>query len=97
MDIPLLDPAYVTDPTPFWRTLRDEAPVLRSEAFGFWVVSRYDDVLAVARNHDDYSSAIGPGGGLAGTVRDSKDAGAGVGFLPMIQHDPPDLRHRASG
>lgn len=90
MDIPLLDPAYVSDPRPFWRALRDEAPVLRSEAFGFWVVSRYDDVLAVARNHEDYSSAIGPGGGLAEDVHDSKDAGAGVGFLPMIQHDPPD-------
>lgn len=90
MDIPLLDPAYVSDPRPFWKQLRDEAPVLQSDTFGFWVVSRYDDVLAVARNHQDFSSAIGPGGGLESEHRDSRDAGAGVGFLPMIQNDPPD-------
>jgi len=90
MDIPLLDPAYVADPRPFWRRLRDEAPVMKSESFGFWVVSRYEDVLAVARNHQDFSSAIGPGGGLSSDANESSDAGAGVGFLPMIQNDPPD-------
>lgn len=90
MDIPLLDPSYVSDPRPFWQRLRDEAPVLRSEAFGFWVVSRYDDVLAVVRNHEDFSSAIGPAGGLSAEAQERNDAGAGVGFLPMIQNDPPD-------
>ena len=37
-----------------------------------------------------YSSAAGPGGGLvAGEDGEQRDDNGGMGFLPLIQHDPP--------
>jgi hypothetical protein len=66
------------DPYPFFRSLRDEEPVLYSEKNDLWVVSRYEDVRHVLRNPQDFASGLG-------TVPD--------GFLPskpmMIVEDPP--------
>ena len=47
------------NPYPVYRQLRDEAPVYRSEQFGFWALSRYEDVIAAHLNSDDFSSAHG--------------------------------------
>ena len=47
------------NPYPVYRQLRDEAPVYRNEQFGFWALSRYDDVVAAHLNSDDFSSAHG--------------------------------------
>jgi cytochrome P450 len=49
----------VADPYPWYRRLQDEAPLYRQEALDFWVLSRYDDVLAGARAHASLSSAEG--------------------------------------
>ena len=49
----------VADPYPWYRRLQDEAPLFRQEALRFWVLSRYDDVLAGARAHGSLSSAEG--------------------------------------
>jgi cytochrome P450 len=66
------------DPYPFFRQLRDEAPVLHSESNDLWVVSRYEDVRNVLRSPQDFASGLG-------TVPD--------GFTPskpmMIVEDPP--------
>jgi cytochrome P450 len=43
------DPAFVDNPYPTYARLRREASVLRSP-LGFWVVSRYDDVMALLRD-----------------------------------------------
>ena len=43
------DPAFVEDPYPTYARLRREAPVLKSH-LGFWVVSRYDDVMSLLRD-----------------------------------------------
>src|SRR3990172_8648475 len=64
IEIPLLTPEYAADPRPVWKRLRGEAPVLWSEPFGFWVVSKYDDVVAMLKNPEDFSSSIGPAGGM---------------------------------
>lgn len=42
--IELLSPEFMADPYPTYRTLREQAPVFHS-AYGFWVVTRYHDVL----------------------------------------------------
>ena len=71
------DPETIADPFPAYRALRDEAPVYRCEARGFWVVSRYDDVTQVLRDHGRFSSG----------------AGVGSEWRPvpmMISVDPPD-------
>ena len=47
---PLTDPAFLEDPYPVYRRMRQHDPVYWSEALGHWVLTRYDDVLAAARN-----------------------------------------------
>lgn len=49
------------DPYPFYRALRDESPVHHVESRRLWVVTRHDDVVAVARNHGVFSSTGGVG------------------------------------
>lgn len=46
----LLDPATLLDPYPLYARLRAEEPVHYSEAWGSWLVTRYDDVLAGFRD-----------------------------------------------
>ena len=47
----------IADPYPWYRRLQDEAPLYRQEPLNFWVVSRYEDVLAGLRAHGVLSSA----------------------------------------
>jgi cytochrome P450 len=42
-----------------WRRLRDEAPVYHNDRFGFWALSRFDDVLAASLDTETFSSALG--------------------------------------
>ena len=43
-------PAWRRDPYPYYRRLRETAPVYRSRLLGATVLTRYDDVLAVLRD-----------------------------------------------
>src|SRR5262249_43876298 len=52
----LTDPAFLEDPYPVYRRMRQQGPVYWSEALGHWVLTRYDDVLAGIR-HPALSSA----------------------------------------
>ncbi|HVQ52477.1 MAG TPA: cytochrome P450 [Mycobacterium sp.] len=42
-----------------YRRLRDEAPVYHNEKYGFWALSRYEDVEPALRDFETYSSARG--------------------------------------
>ena len=53
---PLTGPAFLEDPYPFYRGMRQQDPVYWSDALGHWVLTRYDDVLAATR-HPALSSA----------------------------------------
>jgi cytochrome P450 len=53
----LTAPGFFSDPYPAYRVLREAAPVVWSEAWGGWVLTRYADVAAVLRDHKRYSSA----------------------------------------
>lgn len=44
-----LDPAFIADPYPTYRYLRESAPVFRTP-LGMWIVSRYADVSLVLRD-----------------------------------------------
>jgi cytochrome P450 len=47
------------NPWPRWKQMREEDPVAFSEAYGgFHVISRYDDIAEIARNTEDFSSAL---------------------------------------
>lgn len=50
---------YFTDPYDTYRRLRDEVPVYHNAAYGFWALSRYDDVAASIKDFDTFSSAHG--------------------------------------
>jgi cytochrome P450 len=82
-----------SDPHPYYRMLRERDPVHRSRLAGGWVLSRYDDVLAVLRDPrfgaDERSLARYPR--IAAMLRraglpNPYDEGRGS----MLRLDPPD-------
>lgn len=56
IDFDPLSPEQLENPYPLYARLRHEQPVYYSERFGFWVVSRYEDVLRVVKDHESFSS-----------------------------------------
>ncbi|MGH9138673.1 MAG: cytochrome P450, partial [Acidimicrobiales bacterium] len=54
----LLAPDVLADPYPHYARLRDAGPVHYLADVDLWVVTRYDDVQAVLRDHERYSSDL---------------------------------------
>jgi cytochrome P450 len=73
-------PEIQADPYPVYRHLRDHAPLYRNERLDFWAVSRYDDVVAVARDWKTYSSSFGV---------DIDNTGGEFGHGNFLEEDPP--------
>jgi cytochrome P450 len=58
----VLDPYdydFHEDPYPYYKRLRDEAPLYRNEDLGFWALSRHSDVLHGFRNSTTLSNKFG--------------------------------------
>ncbi len=53
------DYAIDADPYPIWKRLRDEAPLYWNEQYGFYALSRYDDVLNGLLDTDTFVSSHG--------------------------------------
>jgi cytochrome P450 len=53
------DVAIDRDPHPLWRRMRDEAPLYHNDKYGFWAVSRYEDVERALVEWDTYRSGRG--------------------------------------
>ena len=53
----LAAPDFSQDPYPAYDALRSLDPVHRSEAWGAWVFTGYEDIKAVLRDHASFSSA----------------------------------------
>ena len=51
-------PSTIEDPYPFYRALREHAPVYRPPGADWYYVSRYADIKAVARDTTTYSSRL---------------------------------------
>lgn len=91
-EVDLTSPAFKADPYPFYARLRAEAPVARVMQNGrpFWLITRYDDVVALLKDErfvKDRSNIAGA------------EAGSGTMWLPgilkpllrnMLDRDPPD-------
>jgi hypothetical protein len=76
-----LDPAYAADPYPFYRKLRDECPVARSDELGgFYLLSRYADVNEALRDSRRFSSRF-PG------IPQTEKLPLSV---PPLDQDPPE-------
>ncbi len=86
-------------PHEFFTWLRDHAPVwwheptpVTPDGEGFWVVSRYDHVMAVLRDPDTYSSERGGTRQHGGTaIKDERQ----IGELLNLTDDPKHRRLRA--
>ena len=50
------DPAVRADPFPYYRALLATAPIMVQRQIPWAIVSRYDDVVKVLRDHKGYSS-----------------------------------------
>lgn len=57
MDYNPFSPEVQQNPFPYYAYLRHHAPVYQVPGAGFWVVSRYDDVLYILKNPQVFSSA----------------------------------------
>lgn len=51
-----LSPEYLADPYPFYARFRREAPVFYAPKIDFWVVSRYEDVARIVKDHETFSN-----------------------------------------
>ncbi|UCE85054.1 MAG: cytochrome P450 [Deltaproteobacteria bacterium] len=77
-----LDPETQRNPFPVYRRLRDEDPVHRVASRNFWVLSRFEDVYAAARDTQAFSSARG--------LTFEEDEIAKLGLAPtIVMMDPP--------
>jgi len=86
MDLHLnpMDPEFLADPYPMYHRLRAEDPVHRSP-LGFWVLTRYDDVVSVLRDPNFAKEAIA----AFVAQRLGVDSTVGIG-ISMLDRDPPD-------
>jgi cytochrome P450 len=88
----VLDPYdydFHEDPYPYYRRLRDEAPLYRNEELKFWALSRHHDVLQGFRNSTTLSNRDGVS---LDPVSRGPHASKTMSFLAM--DDPAHLRLR---
>ncbi|MGA8546036.1 MAG: cytochrome P450 [Mycobacterium sp.] len=92
IDEPLLDPYdydFHEDPYPYYRRLRNEAPLYHNEELGFWALSRHRDVHQGFRNSTTLSNRDGVS---LDPVSRGPHASKTMSFLAM--DDPAHLRLR---
>ncbi len=88
-DYDIFDPGFVRDPYPKMEGIRESAcPIAHTERWGgSWMPTRYDDIVAVAQEHDIFTSrniiVVPPPTGLI------EGPYAGVA-APPITSDPPE-------
>ena len=78
-----MDPEFVADPYPTYRRLRTEDPV-HQNPLGFWVLTRYEDVMATLRDARAVKEPI-----AAFVAARFGAAVPAIGFS-MLDRDPPD-------
>jgi cytochrome P450 len=74
---------FFDDPYDTYRWLRDEAPCYYNEQYGFWALSRFDDVVAAHRDWKTFSSEHGL------TIDQLTDPNNTMKHTSIIMMDPP--------
>src|SRR5215218_2715301 len=77
------------DPYPYYKRLRDEAPLYRNDKLKFWALSRHADVLQGFRNSTALSNSLGVS---LDPISRTPDAHKVMSFLAL--DDPDHLRLR---
>jgi cytochrome P450 len=76
-----LEPATQRDPHAAHRELRRSCPIAHSERWnGFWVLSRFDDIVAVTKQHETFINS----------VQNVVPAVTTTGRRPPLHLDPPE-------
>ena len=74
---------FFDDPYDTYRWLRDDAPCYYNEQYGFWALSRFDDVVAAHRDWKTFSSEHGL------TIDQLTDPNNTMKHTSIIMMDPP--------
>jgi cytochrome P450 len=83
-------PSFKVNPYLQYGRLRDADPVHRSIALQAWVLTRYDDCLAVLRDPDRFSSdGRNAGGQLGELIRQQREESPLGQAQPLLTTDPP--------
>jgi cytochrome P450 len=77
-DLKALPPQFYADPFPYYRALREHEPVKRLPD-GSWLLTRYDDIMPVYRDHKAFSSDK------------KKEFGPKFGPSPLLEHHTTSL------
>ena len=93
-DEQLTSRAFWHSPYPAYRRLLEEAPVYWSEAWGAWLLTRYDDVVETLRDNRRFTSL----GRLTKTMQPALEEPLWESIQPLVAHysrdlinvDPPD-------
>jgi len=73
---------YYDDPSEVYGRLRDEAPVYRNDHYGFYALSRWDDVAAASKDWATFTSTYG-------VTLEQLTAGRPIPYDSLIMIDPP--------
>ncbi|MEX2254984.1 MAG: cytochrome P450 [Acidimicrobiia bacterium] len=84
MEFDPLSSDFFDDPYDTYRWLRDEAPVYRNDAYGFWALSRFADVVNAHRDWKTFSSEHGL------TIDQLTDPNQSMKGTSIIMMDPPE-------
>ena len=76
------DPAFVRDPYPTYKEMRDRYPVYRMEENGFWLITRYEDIGRALADPATFSSSRGNS-----TVDTPVRVGKTLGTIDPPRHD----------
>lgn len=84
-------PSYQESPYPLFAELRRDAPVSYSPQYDFWVVTRYEDVSAVLKQPEIFSSvgSLQSNAALPPAVTAVLATGLGAATI-IVESDPPD-------
>jgi cytochrome P450 len=83
-----LDPAFIADPYPFYRRLRETAPAFKTPQ-GFWLITRYEDVAFALRDKRFGKDFMGNMKRRYGADGMNEPAIASLARTMLVQ-DPPD-------
>ena len=86
------DPFDLTDPFPLLQQLQDETPIFYNEDIDYWVVTRYEDIKAIFRDHETFTAAntITPITPFSEEVQQMLKAGNYTPVPVLSNNVPPD-------
>lgn len=89
-------PQFIADPAPWYACMRNEEPVFRVPGHGFYLITRYEDVVAATRDTETFSNRFTSPGLALGRGSDAIQAelaailATGYPRTPtLLTNDPP--------